>query len=310
MDALTHSLVALTIGSAGHPRWGPRGAWLLVAAANLPELERLAALGGAARWVEWSYGAGHNVAVLPLLALAAAAAVHGRVGGWRRALELAALALLSHLALDLASGPGVRLLWPFSTQFYGWTLLARYDLLTLLALGAALMGPRLLNLVNSDIGARPYRLQGPARAGLAAVLLLLAARGAIRWEVDRLLGEFSTEGSALAPSVIHPWNWYLVRDLGPAYSIEEVSITSVGSSHRFRKIETNRALETAADTPLGRAFLAMARFPQYSLERGEKGMLVRIRDLRFFVPGGHGREYSVEIEVTPALKVVAERAQL
>ena len=54
----------------------------------------------------------------------------------------------------------------------------------------------------------------------------------------------------------------------------------------------------------------MARFPHYSLERGEKGMRVRISDMRFYSPGGSSKEYSVEIEVTPQLQVVAQRATL
>ncbi|MBI3666010.1 MAG: metal-dependent hydrolase [Acidobacteria bacterium] len=309
MDALTHTLVALTIGMAGFRRWGRKGTLYLVAAANLPELERLAALGGQAAWVKACYGAGHSLITAPLLGLLLWALLRRKLGP-ARALEVVSLGLGSHLVLDLLSGPGVRLLWPFSGAFYGLTLLARYDLLTLLVLGLVLLGPRLLNLVNRDIGAATYRPEKPARVGLVTVALLLVVRLAMLLMVTSRLEAASTSGFSLSPSALHPLTWYAVSDAGMAYTVEEVTANGYGPAFRFRKMETNRALETAAETPLAQAFLEIARFPQYSLEAGDHGMRVRIRDMRFFTPAGQGKEYSVEIEVTPQLQVVAQKARM
>jgi len=105
-------------------------------------------------------------------------------------------------------------------------------------------------------------------------------------------------------------SWYAIADEGNAYTVEEITPWKSGPVLRFRTAQENRAFETAADSPLGQAFLEMAQFPQYTLERGERGMLVRIRDLRFYSPGGEGKEYSVEIEVTPQLEVVKQRARM
>jgi membrane-bound metal-dependent hydrolase YbcI (DUF457 family) len=308
MDVLTHTFAAVTLGLAGHRRWGWKGTACLTAAAAVPELERFAALGGAAVRVEAGYGAGHSLLVVPFAALLVAALVRRWLGGWKTALQVVAIALFSHLALDLLSGPGVRLLWPLWPGFSGRAIAAHYDLLILLTLGLGLAVPQLLNLVNRDIGAASYNLERPARIALLAVALLLVARAVMAMEMDRRLTDASISDFDLAPSAIHPLSWFLIRDTGPGYTIEEVTPRGFGPPLRFRKPQPNRAFETAAESRLGRAFLEMARFPQYSLERGDKGMRVRIRDLRFFTPGGDGRQYSIEIEVSPELEVVSQKA--
>ena len=310
MDALTHTLTGITIGMAGYPRWGRRGSLWLAVAANLPDIERAASIGGAAAWVKTAYGGGHSVLTAPLLGLVAAALVHRAVGGWRAALEMVVLGLGSHVALDLVSGPGVRLLWPLSGHFYGLTVMTRYDLLALAALAMALFIPALLNLVNRDIGAAPYRPQTGARLGLAALTLLVALRVALFLIYEDRVAPPSTAGYILIPSAIHPLTWYVVTDMGPAYTVEHFTLGRYDPPLRFRKPQPNRAFETAAETPLAQAFLEMAQFPQYSLERGAQGMLVRIRDLRFYSPMGDGRDFSVEIEVTPQLQVVSQRARM
>lgn len=305
MDALTHTLTAIAIGMAMAPRWSRRGTLGVVVAANLPELERVVGLASPATLVRVAYGALHSVVTLPLLGALFVAAAGRKLGSRRTAVEIAAAGLGSHLALDLVSGLGVRLLWPFSKQFCGLRLLARYDLFVLLALITTLAAPALLNIVNKDLGAKPYQLHKPARAGLAVVTLLLVLRAGTMMAL-----EDRTSSPALGPSAIHPFAWYSVTDAGNTYTIEEVTPWREGPTFHFRKPQPNRAYETAADTPLAQAFLEVARYPQYSLERGERGMLVRIRDLRFFAPGGEGKEFSVEIEVTPQLQVVGQRARM
>jgi membrane-bound metal-dependent hydrolase YbcI (DUF457 family) len=304
MDVLTHTATAIALGMAFSRRWGRRGTLGVVIVANLPELERVVGLTNPAMLVRVAYGALHSVATLPLLGALFVLAAGRKLGSRRAAAEIAAAGLGSHIALDLVSGPGVRLLWPFARQFYGVRLLARYDLFVLLALITTLIAPALLNLVNKDLGAKPYQLYKPARAGLILVALLLVLRAGTMLNLE------GRTSAALGPSALHPFAWYSVTDAGSTYNIEEVTPWREGPEFHFRKPQSNRVYEAAADTPLAQAFLEVAQFPQYSLERGEKGMLVRIRDLRFFAPGGGGKEFSVEIEVTPQLQVVAQRARL
>lgn len=310
MDVLTHTAVGVTAGLAGYRRWGRAGTLWLAVAANLPELERAVSLGGPAAFVEVIYGAGHSLITVVGLGLLLGAWLARRRRNWRDGMAIAGLGLGSHLVLDLVSGPGVRLLWPVSQHFFGLRLVARYDLLILASLGIALIGPLLLNLVNQDIGAVPFSPDRAARTGLVGVLLLLAVRGGIMLVLEDRVAGGSRSGFALAPSALHPLTWYAVMDEGSVYTVGEVTPWRYGPELRYRKALPNRAFETAADSPLGQAFLEIARFPQYSLESGEKGMLVRIRDLRFYTPAGEGKEYSVEIEVTPQLEVVRQRARM
>ncbi len=310
MDLLSHTVVGVAIGAAAYPRWGRRGILCAAAAAVLPDAERAVSLWNPAAWIEMAYGAGHSAVAISGLALLLALVFRRILGNWGDALLAAAAGLIPHITLDLLSGPGVRLLWPWTPQFYGAGIVARYDVLILLVLGLALLGPALLNLVNQDIGASPYRPQNPARAGLAVVGLLLVARGAIYSGYQDRVEPPSTAGFVLEPSPFNPFTWYVITDLGPAYTVEEYRLGSFGPPLRFRKAEPNRAFETAAESPLGQAFLGFAVFPHYSLERGARGMLVRIFDMRFYLPGGDNRQYSVEIEVTPQLRVVAQRARM
>ena len=281
----------------------------LALAANVPDLERVVALASPAASVKASYGAGHSGPAVLVWGTLLFLLLAWRLRDRKTALTLAGLALGSHIALDLVSGPGVRLLWPLSQTFYGLRVVARYDLTILFTLGVALVGPLLLNLVNRDMGAAPASSSRAARRGLIVVALLLALRGGMLVLLEYRAAA-SMSGFALAPTALHPLSWYAVADEGNAYTIEEITPWRYGPVLRYRKAQPNRAFETAADTALGQAFLEMAQFPQYSLERGERGMLVRIRDLRFYSPGGEGKEYSVEIEVTPQLEVVRQKARM
>ncbi len=303
MDVVTHTVVAAAIGTAGYRVWGRRGlVWLLVAA-NLPELERVVELASPAVGVKTIHGVGHSLLMAPVLGLPLAAWLARRLQSWKSAAQIVALGLGSHLALDLVSGPGVRLLWPVYPQLFGCRLVTRYDLWTLLVLGVTLVGTQLLNLVNRDMGAAAYRLEPPASAGLVIVAALLGVRAVTMMALESRWGP-------LSPSALSPLTWYAVTDGAEDYTVEEITPWGEGPTFRFRKPQPNRVFETAAETPLAQAFLETAQFPLYSLERGDRGMLVRIRDLRFYTPVGEGKEYSVEIEVTPQLQVVGQRARM
>jgi len=310
MDALTNTTVAAAIGMAGYSRWKRSGVLWLALAANVPELEHLAYLRGPAAWVKLAYGATHSLFTLPILGVLLGWLIARRSRDFRTAALIAAAGIGSHLVLDLFSGPGVRLFWPLSARFYGLRLLANYDLLMLAVLSMALIAPRLLNLVNRDMGAPLYSPAKPARIGLACVLILVGARGIAKFSLQGRAEEETGSSFAMDPSALSPLTWYVVSDAGQAYFVEEMTPWSSGPTMHFNKPRPNRAFETAADTPLAQAFLEVAQFPQYTLEHGESGMLVRIRDLRFYAPAGERKEFSVEIEVTPQLQIVSQRARM
>lgn len=322
MDAVTHTLVALAMWRAGVrvPKAGVWGGLTMLVAANIADAESFARLAGAAVYIRNYHGMAHSIAGTVLLAAGIAGlAFWGlkRAGRPVRFGGLAAVALLgsaSHLLLDLLHGYGVRLLWPFLSERFGFPLIASYDLSNLAALLLALSVPLLLNIVNAEIGAPRVSGARAAITGLTIVAALLPLR--LAWEKHAEAASASVlledqESHRLHPSPFLPWRWYLVQETSISYLLQEVD--GVGQSVsagmlRFRKPIPNNLLLAARDTPTGRAFLDLAVYPLFSLEEGSRGIVVRIRDLQFYVPGAGNRPYSVEVEINSQLQVLSERA--
>lgn len=322
MDALTHSLVGLTLCRASlAPRDPPFwGAATLLVAANVADTEGFLRVAGAGAYIRNYHGATHSLlgtVVLALVVAGFAALGLSRAGRTFRFSALAAAALLgagSHLLLDFCHGYGERLLWPFSPVRYGQPLMAAFDLANLAVLLLALAVPALLNAVNAEIGAPRVSYARGALVGLIVVGALLPVRHALRTRADAASASALIEGQesyAVHPSPFLPWRWYLVQETPISYLVQEVDAAG-GSVQpamlRFRKPIPNSLLLAARETEAGRAFLDLATYPLFTLEQGRRGVLVRIRDLHFYIPGAGDRPYSVEVEVNSQLRVLAERA--
>ncbi len=322
MDAVTHTLVGVVMWRAGlapnEPRlWAP--ATLLVAA-NVADTERFFRLVGDATYIRNYHGATHSLLGTAALVLAVAALTALGLKRAKRPYRFEALigaALLgagSHLLLDLFQGYGERLLWPFFPARFGHSLMASFDLANLALLLVALAAPAVLNAVNAEIGAPRVSYARYALAGLIALALLLPVRSLLRVRAEAasaavLLEEHESHG--VHPSPFVPWRWYLVQETSISYLASDVDAFSGRASLpmvRFRKPIPNNLLLAARETEIGRAFLDLAVFPLFSLEEGRRGILVRIRDLDFYIPGASDRPYSVEVEVNSQLRVLAERA--
>lgn len=133
MDNLTHSLAGAVLGQMGLKKKTGLAMPTLIIAANLPDIDAVATLLGGHQHLALRRGITHGppaMLILPLLLWAAMLAwdkwrpsekrlpVHK---GWL--LALAYIGTLSHPALDWLNVYGVRLLEPFSSQwFYGDTL--------------------------------------------------------------------------------------------------------------------------------------------------------------------------------------------
>lgn len=68
-----------------------------------------------------------------------------------------------HILLDLVSGIGIQLLWPFRLGWKGWELLTNIDPWILALLAAALLLPELLKLVSDEIGEQKKAHAGAAQ---------------------------------------------------------------------------------------------------------------------------------------------------
>ncbi|HEY0004555.1 MAG TPA: metal-dependent hydrolase [Pyrinomonadaceae bacterium] len=149
MDNLTHSLVGLAAAKAGIERWSPAATTLCVLAANVPDADVLARLGG--RWFALQHHRGITHSIVGMLTLAILVpllfylgdlvyarlrrrAVRVRPGG----LLLASLIVTAtHPLMDWTNNYGLRPFLPWSARWYYGDLVFIVDPWLWLTLGGA-----------------------------------------------------------------------------------------------------------------------------------------------------------------------------
>ncbi len=157
MDNLTHSLTGLMLSRTGLNRWYPRADLVLIVAANIPDIDILAIARGPLYYFEQHRGITHSFAALPVMAflpVLLACAIGRTMRGWAAAWGISIIGVLSHLLLDLTNTYGVRLLYPFSSQWFHLDLNNLFELLIWAVLLLGWLGPLMGKLVNSEIGAK------------------------------------------------------------------------------------------------------------------------------------------------------------
>ena len=198
MDNLTHSLVGALLGQMGLKRKTGLAMPTLIIAANIPDIDAVTVLLGGQRHLAIRRGITHGpiaMVLLPLLLWGAMLwfdrwqtkrgtrpeerlPVHN---GWL--LALAVIGCLSHLLFDWFNSYGVRLLEPFSSQwFYGDTLFI-IDPWIWIALIAGVW----LSLRRERRGARNWRVLAVVSFG--AICAYILANGLITGRAEALATE-------------------------------------------------------------------------------------------------------------------------
>lgn len=280
MDNLTHTLAGLTLAEAGLSR-ASRGATLALAlSSNLPDLDVVAGLQGAAAYLEHHRDLSHSLLGAPFLALALAGVLRAALRG-SRFLALAGCALLGvalHVLLDLATSYGTRVLSPFDRTWYAWDLLFIVDpyllvLLTLTLLLARRTGPRLasvgLGLMLAYVGGRAVL---HARA-LDEALARVPAGPVLR--------------AAALPTPFDPRRWRVLVDSGNAYWIGEVRLDrpAPALTRRPKRTETAAVARVRESSRVASIFLDFSRFPWLRVTDTPGGTEITWTDLRFERPG-------------------------
>ena len=333
MEILTHALIALILARAGQKLLPRYGAAMLVVSEIAADLDFLSYFGGPSAYLRFHRGVLHSVlgsvVLVCALALVFWAVARRRAAVKNSALNLPHLNFVStvavcgvgvvvHLFFDLASGIGVRLLWPFREKWTEWDLVSTLDpwILVVLVLGLAL--PEVLRLVSEEIGERTRGPRGRVAAIVTLLVLLIyfgARAGLHSRAVDELNAREYHRAPALSagafPSPISPLDWRGMVSTDNDIEVIEISLAP-GSGFdpdraaRHYKPEESAALIASENTSVAKTFLSYARFPLASLEREDEGYQVTLRDMRFKDDDRSADNIYVRVELDADLRVKSE----
>ena len=286
MDNLTHSLVGALIGQAGLKKKTGLAMPALIIGANLPDVDAACFF-----WLEgtehlgFRRGITHGPPAMVLLPLVLA----GLLWGWDRWQDshgkrpegrlpvsfkwlylLSLLGCLTHPALDWLNVYGIRLLEPFSSQwFYGDTLFI-IDVWLWALMGFAVW----FSLRRERRGGEWMK---PARIAIAVALAYIGVNGWIT-RSQQPSGP-KHEISIASPLPFAFWQREVIYGGDGRYVIDNIAVGAVDLSH------CNLAEVRARDPQLD-AFLFWSRAP--FAERAPDGSVI-LRDARFYDPAARDR---------------------
>jgi inner membrane protein len=301
VDNLTHSLTGIFLSRAGLDRFTPRAAWILVLAANAPDIDVVSAFGGSLNYLHYHRYLTHTLVALPVLALLSVAVVRvisRQPLKWLGGFFIALVGVVSHLLLDLTNQYGVRVLLPFSGTWFHWDITNVIDFWIWGALFLALIAPELARLVNTEIGGNGA-VRGGARRGFAITAItflalydggryLMHARAIATLESRIYSGAAPGRvGAFPGPSI---FRWRGLAETPELVNIEDVDLLGEFDPHAgrsFYKPEPSVAIDAARATPVFHEFLRFSQSPfwqQTPAEQPENAVRVEAMDLRFGDP--------------------------
>ncbi len=327
MDNLSHTLAALALGQAGLNRKTRFATVTLIVGANLPDIDLVSGLGGAATYLKYHRGITHSILGAALLATALGALAYfvgrkvppakkpGPPIDARWLLVVSWIALASHVLMDFTNSYGTRPFLPFSARWYAWDIMPIVDLLlwALLILGLSL--PPLFRLISEEVGAPKTKPRGGAIFALCSMLALwgvrdLAHRRVLGFLDAHTYGQENPLRLGAFPSPINPFAWRGVVETDSALHILDANAldSDVDAEHTtvYHKPESSPVLDAAAKTRTAQIFLDFARFPWPDVEETDNGFDVTIEDLRGATSPGQRRAFVAEIELDKNLHVLSE----
>jgi len=297
MDNLTHTLTGVVLSRAGLNRWYSGSVPLLMLAANIPDIDILAVIGGPFNYFVNHRGITHSFVMAPVMAVLPVllvCAFSRSVRGWKAAYVLSLIAVASHLLLDWTNAYGVRFLWPFSARWFQLDLNNIVDLWIWGVLLIASLGPLMGRLVSSEIGAKPGSGRGLAFFALAFLTVYdfgryLAHQRALEELNSRIYrGAAPIRVAAFPIGVGNPFDWmgWVEKpDLSMRFSMNLLAEFDPTSPNRtIYKPEAGPLLDAARQAYEVRKFLDFAQYPWWQVipvSDPEGGHRVEVRDWRF-----------------------------
>jgi inner membrane protein len=187
--------------------------------------------------------------------------------------------VLSHVGLDWLNNYGVRLLMPFSSQwFYGDSVFIIDPWLWLL-FGAGVW-------VARRTARRAVAAAAIVTAGVYIALMVWSARAARQEVLDVWTGQHGRPPRALmvGPVLANPLRRTIIVDAGNAYhtgSFQWLPVRTTLDGRITPRLDDHPAVVRARERGEIRAVLLWARFPYYEVQPVVEGVRVTLRDMRF-----------------------------
>lgn len=333
MEPVTHALTSLALARAGQRRLPKYGTAIILVAGLAPDLDYASYLSGAGAFLRLHRALLHSIPGAAFLACATAGVFLAidRKRGPREsepnappplcfvpALIAALVGAGAHVLLDVASGIGVELFWPFSPERYAWDLLTNLDPWILILLLAGLLIPELLRLISEEIGERKKRVRGRTAAMIALAVLAcyVGARAVLH---DRAVGELMSSDYKKQPPLSgdafpfgsSPLEW---RGVAVTDNTIEEAIVPLGPDAQFDpdrsltqyKPQPSPALTAAQNASSTRLYLKFARFPLASIAQREDGYRFEVHDLQFAGDDMSPENTFVRVDLDGGLRVVRQ----
>ena len=296
MDNITHSLTAVAMSRAGFNKWYSHPALVLVLAANAPDIDIVMSFRGSLAYFENHRGLTHSIVMVPVMALLVVllvCAMTRTVRGWKAAYGLAIIGIASHLLLDWTNSYGIRLLLPFSSEWFRLDLNNIIDLWIWGILLIAAVGPLLGRLVSSEIGAKPGTGRGLAIFALSFLLVYDFGRYLVHQRALEMLNSRVYQGgaplrvAAFPTSFVNPFHWtgWIDRPaFAMRFSMDLLGDFDPGTGTIFFKPEPGPAIDAARQTRPVQVLLNFAQFPLWRVmpvADPEGAHRVEVRDWRF-----------------------------
>ena len=302
----THTLVGLGLARGGLNRWAPFATWTAVIAANLPDIDIVAQIGGTASYIEHHRGITHAIAGVPFLAAALATAMYffARYRGaphasfWRY-FFVAIVAMATHPLLDWTNTYGIQPYIPFDTKwYYGDTLFIIDPYLDLLLLGSILISRQ-----------RPKAIWIGLLLGIGYFGMRLESREIARQSLSPYSSQPGVVNSAVQPDMLDPleWSGFVATNAGASRFRINIRTGSTEIVSSLATAPPSPITAAALSTRTGRIFEQFARFPITQVEPMEAGYRVRLLDFRFHrISGTNSTALAAEVMLDRALLPVSE----
>lgn len=298
MDNLTHTLTGLALSRAGFNRVVPQATLILLLAANAPDIDVVTALGGSLTYLKWHRDVTHSLAGVPLVAILpvlVARLVARKPIPWLACYLVSLAGAATNPLLDWTNVYGVRLLAPFSREWFQGGFTHIFDVWIWAVLGLAFVWPWLSRLVMSEIGAKAAPGRGLAIFALCFVAAYSAGRYTMHQRAVAVLDSRIYAGAAplrvaAFPGAVSPFRWTGIVEGEGFWSIHELNLLEEFDPTQGRmlyKPEPSPALEAARRTPEFQQFLQFAQYVYWRLtplDAPEGARRVEAMDLRFGPP--------------------------